>query len=285
MVTKINRYNKNEIIEWNWSTEHELLQRPFWTSCYLIDGLLIDTGAPGGITELREFIKSQQDRQKIEKCVLTHAHEDHAGGAHIIKEELGIPVYASKKSLPILRTGYDYPEYRQITWGSKLLPVEAELLTEPIVTSSKGYVFEILPMPGHAPDLIALIEKQQQWAFVADAVQPKYKMIFGKTSSIQEDISEIYHSIQNLHEFTEGMKNLQIFVSGHGVFRGRETLTTRLTEIDTLHKTAHEFYNQGLEEEQILEKMFNGESIFAALTQGELSRINLVHSLLKWPLE
>ncbi|MFX1255505.1 MAG: MBL fold metallo-hydrolase, partial [Promethearchaeota archaeon] len=185
MVTKINSYNKNEIIEWNWSTEHELLQRPFWTSCYLVDGLLIDSGAPGGVTELQEFVKSQQDRQKIEKCVLTHAHEDHAGGAHIIKEEFGIPVYASKKSLPILRTGYGYLEYRQITWGPQLLPVEANLLTEPIVTSSKGYVFEILPMPGHAPDLIALIEKQQQWAFVADAVQPKYKMIFGGTCGIQ----------------------------------------------------------------------------------------------------
>ncbi|MFX1254082.1 MAG: hypothetical protein ACFFCZ_20885, partial [Promethearchaeota archaeon] len=125
----------------------------------------------------------------------------------------------------------------------------------------------------------------QQWAFVADAVQPKYKMIFGGTCGIQEDISEIYHSIQSLYEFTEGMENLQIFVSGQGVVKDREILTIRLKEIDALHKTAHELHNQGLEEEQILEKMFNGESIFAALTQGELSRMNLLHSLLNWPLE
>ncbi|MFX0095656.1 MAG: MBL fold metallo-hydrolase [Candidatus Hodarchaeota archaeon] len=284
MVVNIAEHHDGEVIEWNWSTENELLQQPFWTSCYLVDGVLIDSGAPAGTAELQEFVISQETKGKVVKCILTHAHEDHAGGAHLLKKKLGIPIFANEKSIPILQTGCEYPEYRQITWGSKLLPVDADLLTKPVVSSSKKYTFEILPMPGHAPDLIAFIEKQQQWAFVADAVQPRYKMLFGGSSDIQEDISLIYHSIQKLYNFTKGMDNLKLFVSGRGVFKGRGFLKGRLEEIDSLHKSVHALNNRDLTEEEILEEIFGGESVFSGLTEGEFSRMNLIRSLLKWSL-
>lgn len=284
MVTKINWYHEKEIIEWCWASESELITTPYWTSCYLIDGLLIDSGAPGGVKDFREFIMSEGP-QKIKTCVLTHSHEDHAGGAHLLQKEFGITIFASQKALPILKKGYTYPQYRQIAWGSELLPVEAEPIPKSITSDSTRYSFDVLPIPGHAPDQVALIEKKQQWAFVTDGVQPKYKRIFGGTCSIQENISEIYQSIQDLYIFTEGMDNLQLFLSGKGVVLGRTFLEEKMKAIEVFHQSAHEFFNQGLNEDEIVQKMFEGEDFVGMMTEGELSRKNLIISLLDWPMK
>ncbi|MFX1302641.1 MAG: MBL fold metallo-hydrolase [Promethearchaeota archaeon] len=290
MVVRIDYHCNNEILEWQWASDNELMPYPYFTSCYLVDGLLIDSGAPGGENDLREFVKSLNHSQMIDKCFITHTHEDHAGGAHILNTEFNIPIYTSEKAKEILKTGKIYPEYRQIAWGSKLLPVNAEIIDKSIITKSKKYKFELFPMIGHAPELVALIERKQQWAFVADAVQPKYKMLFGGNSDIQEDISLIYQSLQNLYEFTEDMDELLIFSAGNGVFHGRAFLIERMDEIQEMHKNVYESYNNflknGLSETQaikkILKEIFKKESIMGQLTQGDLSKNNLIISFLNW---
>jgi glyoxylase-like metal-dependent hydrolase (beta-lactamase superfamily II) len=292
MVVRISYHCDNQILEWEWASDNELMPYPYFTSCYLVDGLLIDSGAPGGERDLGEFVKSLNHDQMIEQCFITHTHEDHAGGAHMLNSEFGIPILTGKKSIDLLKKGKTYPEYRQAAWGPELLPVNAEITDKPIITKSKKYKFELFPMSGHAPELVALIEKTQQWAFVADAVQPKYKMIFGKNSDIQEDISLIYHSLSNLYEFTESMNNLLIFSAGNGVLQGRKIITEKMEEIEDLHKKAHEFNRQFQKDgysgkklvRKIIKKLLGRESIIGKLTQGDLSRENLILSLLNWSL-
>lgn len=280
MVAKTIFHCDREIIEWCWSSDHEMMTRPHWTSCYFVDGVLIDSGPPRGVEEFREFIISI-DPDNVKLCILTHSHEDHAGGAHLLREEFEIPIYASKEAIPILREGYTYPEYRKIAWGSELLPVETILTPNPIYSETK-YCFDLLPIPGHAPDQVALIEKKQQWAFVIDGVIPKYKRIFGATSNIQENISRIYQSIEDLCEFTESMDNLHIFLSGRNPVVGREYLMDRKQEILTLRMKANQLYEQGFSNKEITQKIFPGNDIFDLLTNGELSSQNLIKSLLEW---
>ncbi|MFW9995250.1 MAG: MBL fold metallo-hydrolase [Candidatus Odinarchaeota archaeon] len=285
MVTKITRSGNEEILEWWWAAEDELIPQPFYTSCYLIDGLLIDCGAPGGVNDFREFVVTQLGNQGIDKCIITHTHEDHIGGAHVLQEEHGIPLYASNEAIAILKNGFSYQPYRQLYWGSDLRTADAKPLPGKVSSESGKYTFHIVPTPGHAPDQVAFIEKQEQWAFVADAVLPKYKLLFGGTCNIQEDVSLIYYSILRLYEFTEGIDNLQVFVSGKGTFKGREYLKERILELENFRKTAHGLLNKGLDEQQILDEMFGGESVIGMFTDGELSRMNLVKSLLKWSPE
>jgi glyoxylase-like metal-dependent hydrolase (beta-lactamase superfamily II) len=292
MVVRISYHCDNQILEWEWASDNELMPYPYFTSCYLVDGLLIDSGAPGGVSDLKEFVKSLNHNQMIEKCFITHTHEDHAGGAYMLNSEFGIPILTGEKSIDLLKKGKTYPEYRQAAWGPELLPVNAEIINKPIITKSGRYKFELFPMNGHAPELVALIEKTQQWAFVADAVQPKYKMIFGKNSDIQEDISLIYQSLSNLYEFTKGMNNLLIFSAGNGVLQGREIIMEKMEEIEDLHKKAHEFNSQFQKDgysgkklvRKIIKKLLGRESIIGQLTQGDLSRENLILSLLNWSL-
>jgi len=292
VVQKVYHCN-NEILEWKWSSDSKLMPQPFWTSVFLIDGLLIDAGAPGGVNDLREFVKSLDPEKGIDKCVITHNHEDHCGGGHMLKEEFNIPIFASKLAIPLLMKEKKYPDYRQMTWGVKYQPFQAELLHDPITTKSNKYVFDVLEMPGHAYELISLIERNQQWAFITDAVMPKYQMIFGKDTDIPEDISLIYQSIKNLYEFTEGMEKMLLFTSGKGIFRGRSFLNDRMEEIKAQHLEAHKFQNeakhQGLQDKRllryVLKKMYTRENFIGTLTRGGLSHKNLIISLLEWSID
>ena len=293
MVVRVDYHCNKEILEWQWASDNELMHHPYWTSCYLVDGLLIDSGAPGGEKDLREFIQSLPPDKMIDKCFITHTHEDHAGGAHLLNTEFGIPIYASEKAIEILKNGNTYPNYRQMAWGSELLPVNAKPLKEPIFTKSKKYKFDLFLMSGHAPELITLIEKQQQWAFVADAVQPKYKMIFGGNSDIQEDISLIYQSLQSLYNFTEGMDQLLIFSAGNGVLHGRDFLIKKMNEIQEMHLKVYEKYKEllknGYTEKQIvrkiLKRVFGKEAFIGQITGGALSKKNLIISYLNWSIK
>jgi len=291
VVQKVHHCN-NEILEWKWSSDNELMPQPFWTSIFLIDGLLIDAGAPGGVDDLRDFIKSLDSENKVDKCVITHNHEDHCGGGYILQKEFKIPVFASKLAIPLLRKEKNYPDYRQMTWGVDYQPFQAELLKDSISSKSGKYIFEIIDTPGHAPELISLIERKQHWAFITDAVMPKYQMIFGMNTDIPEDISLIFQSIKKLYDFTKGIDNLLLFTSGKGVFKGRVFLKERMDEILSLHLKAHRFQNEakqeGLQDKQllryVLKKMFTRENFIGTLTRGGLSHKNLILSLLEWPM-
>ncbi len=293
MVTKIIYHCNNEVVEWQWASDNEKMPYPYWTSCFLVDGLLIDCGAPGGEKDLKKFLNSLPDEKQIDKCVITHAHEDHAGGANMLQNELNIPIFASKKALEKLRKGNSYPDYRQFAWGEKLLPSNASTLLEPIETRFRKYKLDIFPMEGHAPELIALIERKQEWAFVADAVQPRYKMLFGNTSDIQENIQQIYLALKSLDKFTEGLNNLKLFVAGAGLLEGRKTLKEKIKELEELHLRAHQFYKKYKSQDipeisalrKVLREMFTKEGMIGQLTRGDLSIMNLIKSLLAWPIE
>ncbi len=275
------------VTEWRWSTDNKLLPKPFWTSCYVVDGVLIDSGAPGSTEELRQFLLALPMEQKISFCVLTHAHEDHAGGAKMLTEELGIPVYINLNALKYVHNGYSLPDYRQLTWGTELLPAPQvqPLPATPFRTKNGLYNFELFPMPGHAPCLIALLERSQQWAFVADAVQPKYQMIFGPSVPIKENITVIYGSLMRFAKFTRELTHLKLFLAGHGVVEnGLEYVGARAREIRNLHEQAHIFLKQGLSDRKALQKMFGGESFVGGFTRGGLSRLNLLKALQEWRL-
>ncbi|TFF97316.1 MAG: MBL fold metallo-hydrolase [Promethearchaeota archaeon] len=291
MVVKIKDYENKEITEWMWASDNKLIPKPFFTSSFFVDGLLIDCGAPACVDEFERFISPLIKKYNI-KCIITHSHEDHCGAAYLLQNSYDIPIYAHKKAIPLLEEEGTYPQYRQMVWGEKRLPVDAKEVPDSIISNSEAYKFNIISTPGHAPDQFTLIEKEQEWAFVADAVQPKYRMLFGKASDIQEDIAEIYNSIKTIYEYTEGMNNLKIFTSGRGIFNGREYLQNKLSEIESLHLKVHKVYKELSGKYQkdtrlmknVLRKTLGRESAVGKLSRGDLSKMNLVKSLLQWPL-
>ncbi|MHA1149158.1 MAG: MBL fold metallo-hydrolase [Promethearchaeota archaeon] len=293
MVSQTLYHFNNQVLEWRWSAYHEFLKEPFWITCFLIDGLLKECASPRAATDFRTFFHSLIDDNKIEKCVVTHNHEDHCGCGYILQKEFKIPIYASEKAIPLLRVEKNLPDYRQMTWGKIYIPFDANLVEKEVITKLGKYKFEIFAMPGHAEKLISLIEKDQQWAFTTDAVMPNYKMIFGKNTDIPEDISLIYKSIKDLYNYTDGIDNFQIITSGRGILKGREFLIEKMEEIKKLHQEAHKNKKLGMQKglrdikliRFIMRNMFKKESFIGIFTRGDLSIKNLIISLLEWDLE
>lgn len=113
---------------------------------YRYRGLLVDTGPP----KARPFAP--------EAALLTHAHEDHAGGA----SRLGLPVYGSALTAALVAAPKPLRLYRRLVWGSpRPAQVEAAERVGPL---------HLLPTPGHAPDHVALYD-------------PEAGLFFGGTSS------------------------------------------------------------------------------------------------------
>ncbi|TFG24776.1 MAG: MBL fold metallo-hydrolase [Promethearchaeota archaeon] len=291
MVTQINQYEEGNILEWKWASDNELIPSPFFTSCYFIDGILIDSGAPASVTEFRNYVKSLIKKQEIKECIITHSHEDHSGGAHMLQNEFKIPIYADEKVIAFFREESKYPDYRQLAWGEKRKPFIAQKVSNKVISLKKNYTFDIFSMPGHAPELIALIEKSQEWAFVSDAVQPRYKMIFGNNSDIQENVSLIFKSMVNLLDYTKDFADLKLFISGQGVY-SRSLIEQKIEEITNLHLKVHNLYSKYLKEydeeskifRKILKDIFRRETAIGKLTKGDLSVMNLIKSLYEWDL-
>jgi len=278
------------VLEWCWASDNRLLNamtKPYWLSCFVIDGLMIDSGAPASVPALKSFIQSLGADNAIDRCVLTHWHEDHTGGAHMLTGELHLPVHADPITIEKISGGFTYPFYRRWSWGKKVAPTAGvmPLSSAAITTRSGNYSFDIVPMPGHADGLLCLVEMRQGWAFTSDAVMPRYGMLFGRTSDIRESIEETYRSIRNLLDVTGRIKgDVTLFISGHGGFaEGRTFLSKKIEELERMHGKAHELKALGLSDKQISRVMFHGEGLAGILTRGELSSMNLVRSLLQWP--
>lgn len=287
-MIKIVKYANDEIIRFCYASDSPLIPNPFWTSAYLIDGLLIDSGAPASVNDLKQFVESLSSNEKIDKVIITHFHEDHAGGARFLSEDRGLPVYLDKEGIDKVISGYSYPEYRQLTWGKALEPAPKVLLLDmqPIITKSGKYEFELLHLIGHAPDLVVLFEKKQQWCFSSDVILPSYQMIFNEPSEdLHENVEQIHASLQKIFNFTEGMDHLVVYSAAYDPFlNGRELIQQKILEIEAFHKKVNELKNRGFSERKIIKDVFGGEHIVGHFTKGALSRKNFIKSLLKWAI-
>ncbi|MDQ1401739.1 MAG: ribonuclease [Actinomycetota bacterium] len=76
---------------------------------FLLDcGLMFpDTDMPGVDLVLPDFTWLRENEDRIEACILTHGHEDHAGGLSFLLRELSFPIYGSALTLALARNRID----------------------------------------------------------------------------------------------------------------------------------------------------------------------------------
>lgn len=82
-------------------------------SAFLVRGVLIDAAFPSLGPALARWVRAHS----VRGVALTHAHEDHAGGAPLLARA-GIPLWMSASTREKLRAPAPVRFYRRFSWGS-----------------------------------------------------------------------------------------------------------------------------------------------------------------------
>lgn len=119
-------------------------------NAYLVGDVLVDAGMKpqGG-----KVVKAVAGRG-VRTHVLTHVHNDHAGGTKHVKETLGVPVWVGAGDAQALRSGKVIPP-PSVPGGSLLSGAAGSPKVEPDRELHEGeeigHGFVVLETPGHSP--------------------------------------------------------------------------------------------------------------------------------------
>ena len=236
---------------------------------YFIDGLLIDTAHPNIRKEAMNIFK----KLPIEQVFITHHHEDHSGNIQALQDHFKCPTFASKKCIEIMKKPPKLSFAQHITWGDRppnfqLQPIENELKTT-------NYTFEIIPIPGHAIDMIALYERTQGWLFSADLYVHHRIKLFMQPESMKQQIESLERVLKLDFE--------TMFCSHNPQFKNpKALLAKKLAYFQDFYGRAAALYNQGDSPRVIFKKM-NLQPRWQSriMTGGTITALNMVKSVIR----
>jgi glyoxylase-like metal-dependent hydrolase (beta-lactamase superfamily II) len=244
----------------------------YWTSAYLINGMLIDTGCAHAASE---FVKAIFDKP-VSRIVNTHSHEDHIGGNHLLhRGRPGLEILAHPLALAVLadprRTQPLHP-YRRLFWGwpgpSQGKPINDN---DQIVTDH--YCFRIIYTPGHSQDHLCLYVPEEGWLFTGDL------FVGGRDRALRAgyDIWKIIDSLKHI-------ANLRVVRMFPGSARVRdkpgEDLVRKIDYLETLGERVLELHQQGRSVSDVVRAVCGGPMWIEFVTLGHFSRRHLVLSYL-----
>lgn len=178
------------------------------------EGLLLFDGGCGDTLEqifanMRYWGLHPED---IRACLLTHAHFDHAGGAHKLKA-LGVPIIAHRETADAIASGDErccgYLYHKTFT------PCVADrVLADGEVLDLLGVRIEVLHLPGHSMGCTAyLFDHEGQRVLVSgDVIGTLLAGDFGWSGSYDFDKAVYLKSLQRLARL-----DTDLMLPGHGL--------------------------------------------------------------------
>jgi glyoxylase-like metal-dependent hydrolase (beta-lactamase superfamily II) len=169
---------------------------------YLVIGgekaALIDTGS--GIGDIKKLVKEITDLPVM--IVNTHTHGDHIGGNHQFSEvfafETDFSRHRAKNGQSKEQMGHylegdmvwkPFPDYFDAeTW--KIHPFKVtRWLKEGDVIDLGGRTLEVIHMPGHSPDSVCLLDRENKLFWTGDSFYPAPIYIYSPTSNLDQFIA------------------------------------------------------------------------------------------------
>jgi glyoxylase-like metal-dependent hydrolase (beta-lactamase superfamily II) len=240
--------------------------------CYRIGRTLIDTGPPNQWRHIRPFVEAEAEDPGIDRVVVTHHHEDHAGNARAIQEMLDVPVYAPADSIDRLREGFSIETYRWIVWGQPTA-VEAEPVPD-ILTLADGTKLRTIPAPGHSDDMVCYHAEAHGLLFTGDLYitsRPQYLRF-------DEDVHRLIRSIHEAldHDFSK------VLCAHRGpVDDGRAALREKVKYLEALCGVVQRRYRSDKQSiDAITREILGSEGMLYYISGGDFSKRNLVSACL-----
>lgn len=245
----------------------------YWTTAYLVDGLLIDSGCAYSTPELLSYLRDKL----LNLLVNTHSHEDHIGADGPLQaERSGLQILAHPLALPVLEsphTRQPLQPYRQLIWGWPE-PSKGEQLSDGEMIRTENFNFQVIYTPGHSPDHICLYEPECGWLFSGDL------FVGGRDRALSAD-SDIWGVIQSLKTITELPLSRLFPGSAHVRDNPGKELLGKIAYLEEIGARILDLHRKGLSVDVIAKTVFGGPMFIEVFTLGHFSRRNLVRSFLE----
>lgn len=224
------------------------------------DGLIFDAGYGykkaikhflREFKEIEKIYEEKEEKFRINRILVSHAHSDHFSGLKQISDQLGLKIILTGKIAETIRDKIsfnnsfqadDYEDHlrirREITrkilnflrnlgtrfffrriHGLTYLETPDDLINEDSVLLINDENWQIFPAPGHSPEHIALYSKERGVLFSGDNVLYMKSTWLGPPESNLTDYKETIQKFQSL-------PNLELILPAHGevIDNPKETL-------------------------------------------------------------
>jgi glyoxylase-like metal-dependent hydrolase (beta-lactamase superfamily II) len=244
----------------------------YWTTAYLVDNMMIDTGCAHTAGELESALVGSQ----ISLIVNTHCHEDHFGAnANLQRHYPELQVYAHPLAARVLANPGLYQPlqpYRRLFWGQPQTS-EAQPIENGSILETKNYRFQVIYTPGHCLDHLCLYEPNQEWLFTGDLY------VGGKDRALRAgcDIWQVIESLKMISVYPIS----QMFPNSARVPpEPAEQLQTKILYLEEMGERVMDLHQQGREVGEIARIVFGGPMWIELITLGHFTRRRLVLSYL-----
>lgn len=245
----------------------------YWTTCYLVDGLLVDTGCAHTAPELARALADHP----LTHIVNTHTHEDHIGANGALQgQRKDLEILAHPLALPVLadpRRTQPLHLYRRFFWGWPQ-PSQGEPISDGEVIETQGCRFRAIYTPGHSPDHICLYEEERGWIFSGD-------LFVGGRERVLRAEYDIWGIIASLKRIAALPANVIFPGSARVREKPQAELAAKTVYLEELGGRVLELHRQGLGVSEIVRALLGGPIWVELVTLGHFSRRRLVLSYLR----
>ncbi len=244
----------------------------YWTTAYLVDGMMVDTGCAFSAPELVAALADVP----VTRIVSTHTHEDHIGGnGPLQRQRDGLEILAHPLALPVLadpRGEQPLNGYRRVTWGWPE-PSRGQPVSDGAVIETEHYRFQAVYTPGHSPDHICLYEPRQGWLFTGDL------FVGGQDRALRAgyDIWEIIASLKRIAALSA-----TTLYPGSARVRDNpaQALVDKIAYLEEFGERVLALHRAGRSVSEIVRAVCGGPMLIEFVTLGHFSRRRLVLSYL-----
>jgi glyoxylase-like metal-dependent hydrolase (beta-lactamase superfamily II) len=244
----------------------------YWTSAYLVDGMLVDTGCTHSAPEL---VAALADTPLV-RIVNTHSHEDHIGANGLLqKQRDGLEILAHPLALPVLidpRGRQPLHPYRRVMWGWPE-PSRGGPVSDGAVIETDRHRFQVIYTPGHSPDHICLYEPQQGWLFTGDL------FVGGRERALRADY-DIWGIIASLKRIAALPATMLFPGSARVRDNPADELAAKITYLEELGEGVLALHQKGWGVSEIARTLCGGPMLLEFITLGHFARRRLVLSYL-----
>lgn len=244
----------------------------YWTTAYLVDGLLVDTGCAHTAPELQHALKDAS----LHRIVNTHTHEDHIGADGLLQRQRQVlEILAHPLALPILadpRGKQPLQPYRRLFWGWPE-PARGTPVSDKEFIETPNHRFQVIYTPGHSLDHICFYEPDQGWLFSGDLFVGGQDRALGA----RYDIWQIIASLKRVADLP-----LKALFPGSARVRKDpgEEIKSKISYLEDLGGRILNLHDQGRDVRAITRLICGAPMPVELITLGHFSRRHLVLSYL-----